>query len=799
MLTELRYALRTLAKSPGFSVVAVVILALGIGASTAIFTVVNTLLLSPLPYADSRQLVQVQSQHPEQGVSVLAPATFFDVAAQTKTLSVLASQTYDYVNLTKFGPPALVTGLRGTVDYFKLFGVSPLLGRTWLPEETKSGAAPVVILSQTLWENQYGGDRDLIGKEIMIDDRPHTVLGVMPASFKDPWGNSVLWRPMDLSGDVTTNRASRYFSTFARIAPGFTPAQVDAELATLAQQLAQTYPDNYRGWTLNSANLHGLVVGDYRSGLLVVLGAVGCVMLITCANVAGLTLVRATARRKELAIRTALGASRAQIIRQLLIESLLLALIGGGLGVLVGGWGLDALLASVPEGWLPRADEISLNAPVLTAALALTLLTGLAFGLAPGLTATRIDANDALKDNARGSGGPAARRLRSGLVVAEIALALVLLVGAALFARNFIGLLTRDSGFEAKRVLSMTLLPSAARYDSPAKLREFYTRAEAEVAAVPGVQSAGFTQTSPFRWGIPMTLLPVPINGPVLDENVPQTFYDSVSADYFKSIGSALRAGRVFDATDVADGKPVVILSESTARRLFGQENPLGRSVTNGATSKTRLEVIGVVADVRRIGLAAEIPLQAYRSIQQRPTAFATLMVRTTLPPATLAKSVQEALWRVDADLPISNIAPMDEVMGNTVTKPKLYLTLFGLFAGIALCLAGIGLYGLIAYSVAQRTREFGIRSALGANASDILRLVLRESTHLVALGLSLGLLGAFATARVLQQMLFQTSAYDPLSFISVPLILAAVALTACLIPARRAARVDPAIALRAE
>jgi putative ABC transport system permease protein len=448
---------------------------------------------------------------------------------------------------------------------------------------------------------------------------------------------------------------------------------------------------------------------------------------------------------------------------------------------------------------LPRADEISLNAPVLTAALALTLLTGLAFGLAPGLTATRIDANDALKDNARGSGGPAARRLRSGLVVAEIALALVLLVGAALFARNFIGLLTRDSGFEAKRVLSMTLLPSAARYDSPAKLREFYTRAEAEVAAVPGVQSAGFTQTSPFRWGIPMTLLPVPINGPVLDENVPQTFYDSVSADYFKSIGSALRAGRVFDATDVADGKPVVILSESTARRLFGQENPLGRYVTNGATSKTRLEVIGVVADVRRIGLAAEIPLQAYRSIQQRPTAFATLMVRTTLPPATLAKSVQAALWRVDADLPISNIAPMDEVMGNTVTKPKLYLTLFGLFAGIALCLAGIGLYGLIAYSVAQRTREFGIRSALGANASDILRLVLRESTHLVALGLSLGLLGAFATARVLQQMLFQTSAYDPLSFISVPLILAGVALTACLIPARRAARVDPAIALRAE
>lgn len=799
MLTELRYALRTLAKSPGFSVVAVVILALGIGASTAIFTVVNTLLLSPLPYADSRQLVQVQSQHPEQGVSVLAPATFFDVAAQTKTLSVLASQTYDYVNLTKFGPPALVTGLRGTVDYFKLFGVSPLLGRTWLPEETKPGAAPVVILSQTLWENQYGGDRDLIGKEIMIDDRPHTVLGVMPASFKDPWGNSVLWRPMDLSGDVTTNRGSRYFSTFARIAPGLTPEEVDAELATLAQQLVQTYPENYRGWTLNGVSLHRLVVGDYRDGLLVVLGAVGCVMLITCANVAGLTLVRATARRKELAIRTALGASRGQIIRQLLVESLVLALLGGGLGVLVGGWGLDALLASVPEGWLPRADEISLNTPVLTATLALTVLTGLAFGLAPGLTATRIDANDALKDNTRGSSGPAARRLRSGLVVAEIALALVLLVGAALFGRNFIGLLTRDSGFEAKRVLSMTLLPSAARYDSSAKLREFYTRAEAEVAAVPGVQSAGFTQTSPFRWGIPLTLLPVPIAGPVADENVPQTFYDSVSADYFKSVGSALRAGRGFNATDAADGKPVVILSETAARRLFGQENPIGRYVTNGAASQMRLEVIGVVADVRRIGLAAEIPLQAYRLIQQRPTAFATLMARTTLPPATLAKAVQEALWRIDADLPISNIAPMDEVVGNTVTQPKLYLTLFGLFAAIALFLAGIGLYGLIAYSVAQRTREFGIRSALGANAADITRLVLRESTHLVVLGLALGLLGAFATARLLQQMLFQTSAYDSLSFISVPLILAAVALTACLIPARRAARVDPAIALRAE
>jgi putative ABC transport system permease protein len=793
------HALRSLSKSPAFSLVSIGILALGIGASTAIFSVVNALLLSPLPYQDARRIAYIRSVHPEQGQDGISPATFVDLAASARSFELWAAQSYAYVNLTKSGPPAMVTEAQATPDYFKLFGVAPLLGRTWNPEDTKTGAAPVVVLGQRLWERQYGGKPELIGQTITIDDVAHTVIGIMPASFKEPWANAELWRPLPLDGAAAKERNARTFSTYARLKPGVTLQQAGVELATLAQGLQQAFPDVYRNRSLNALDLQSAIVGDYGKGLLIVLGAVGCVMLITCANVAGLSVVRAIGRRKELAVRVALGASRARLIRDLLSESLLLAVAGGSLGVLLGNWMLDGLLASITSGWLPRAEEVKLNLPVLFAALGLSVLTGVIFGLAPALSSSRIDAGEALKDQSRGSTGPAARRLRSGLVVLEIALALMLLVSAGLLGRNFVDLLQKKSGLDAARVLSLTLMPSDKRYNSPEKRRDFYARTLTEVSAVPGVEAAGFTQTSPFRWGISAGLVPVPRDGTGIAGNLPTSYYDSVSPDYFRAMGIRLLAGRLFNDSDDAKAKPVAVISETAARRLFGAESPLGRELTSTTNAATRFEIVGLVADVRREGLASAIPLQVYRPMAQRPVAFATLMVRTTLAPSSLAKSVQAALWRVDAEIPTTDVAPMDQIVGRTVTEPRLYLSLFGTFATLALLLAGIGLYGLVAYGVVQRTREFGIRTALGATPRAVLALVLRESAGIIALGLALGLAGAFAAVHLLKQMLFETSVHDPVVFVTVPLALAAIALLACLLPARRATQVDPMTALRAE
>ena len=709
-----------------------------------------------------------------------------------------APRLQTFINLTKSGPPALLTAVQATSEYFKLFGVAPLLGRIWNPEETVPGAAPVVVLGQSLWETQFGARRDLIGQTVLIDDVPRTVIGVMPASFKEPWGNTGLWLPMPVDGDTMKNRSSRYWSTFARLKTGVSLDQARAELAAIGARLEQAHPDNYRGWSLSAFDLNRQIVGNYREALLIIVGAVGCVLLITCANIAGLCLVRAAGRRKELSIRVALGATRGHLVSQLLAESLLLSLLGGVLGVMLGSWGLEALLATIPSGWLPRGDEVSLNTSVLFAAAGLTLLTGLAFGLAPAFTSARVDAQEALKDS-HSATSHSAQRLRSGLVVAEIALALVLLVSAGLLGKNLVSILSRDTGIDASRVLSVTFSPSEKRYDTPEKRAVLYQRALAEVAALPGVESAALTQTSPFRWGIPVALFPVPREGAVSTGNLPQVFYDSVSADYFKTMGTPLRAGRVFDSRDVAGGKPVVVISEATARRFFGSENPLGRELTNNATTATRFEIIGVVGDIPRSGLASQTPLQVYRSTAQRTPPFATLMVRTTLAPSALAKPVQEALWRVEPDLPFSDVAPMDTVVSRTTTQPRLYLTLFALFAFIALALSGIGLYGLVAYGVARRTREFGIRVALGASSRDVLVLVLREGALLASIGLALGLAGALAGARLLREMVFDVSVHDPLVFATVTVLLGVVALAASVIPARRATRVNPLEALRSE
>jgi putative ABC transport system permease protein len=800
-MNSLRHALRVFTTSPGYAAVTVAILALGIGATTAIFSVVHAVLLKPLAYADAARLVQISTKSRTGGTSVLAPGTFADLARQTKAFSAVAAHQYYYVNLTKTQSPARLTEMRGSRDYFKLFGVAPLLGRTWSPEEARVGAAPVVVLSAATWRSQFNADPNIVAKTILLDDVAHTVLGVMPDGFDDPWGAVGLWRPYLDGADEFQDRKSRYVGVYGRLADGVSLDTARAELATFNAQLQQSFPDIYAEWSFELDELQETIVSNYRTGLFVVLGAVGCVLLITCANVAGLAVARAASRRKEFAIRTAIGASSRALLRDGLLESVTLALVGGGLGLLLANWGIAAIMGVIGESWLPRANEIELSRPVLLAALGLSLATGVVFGLFPAWGAARTDANEALKTGSgRSSDGPATRRLRSILVVAEVALALVLLVGAGLLARSFGKILRQDTGMRTTQLVSIGLSLSTTRYDTTDKRRDYYARLEQAVSSVPGVVAAGFTQTLPFTWGIPGDLVP---DGPseINEKNPPSPFYDSVSVDFFRATGIPLVAGRLFTAQDDHRAPPVVLLSATTAKLYFGDANPLGRQLrSRDPAVKTRFEIVGVVGDVPRTGLGQkQTPLQIYRPILQRPTGFATLLVQTSLRPDAIAQPVRQAIWRVDSDQAIGDVSLVTQLVRNSTVQPRLYLALFGLFAALALLLSGIGLYGLIAYGVTQRTREFGIRLALGAAPRDVLHLVLREGALLAVVGLALGLAGAFASARFLQELVYQVSVYDPAVFGTVFTLLALVAVAASFLPARRATKVDPMIALRAE
>ncbi|HWA86792.1 MAG TPA: ABC transporter permease [Opitutus sp.] len=799
MLPDFRFAVRQLRQTPGFTFIAVLTLALGIGANTAIFSVVRAVLLAPMHYHAPGELVQLQSRNNEQGISDFAPATFGDLAATSESFASLAAQYYYYVNLTGAGTPARLNSADTTSDYFKLFGVAPLLGRTWTAADLAPGRSPVVVLSYDLWKNQFDSRASIVGQTIMLDDNAYAVIGVMPAFFKDPAEIAQLWRPMRPGADNLLERASRYWTVFGRLKPGMALARANEELALIGRRLATAHPASDRGWTLRAVDLRRLVVGDYRAGLLNLLGAAGCVLLVTCANIAGLSIGRASARRKELAIRAAVGSSRLQLVRLLLAENLILAFLGSVAGVVLARWGLDALIGSLPAGWLPRADEIALNLPVLAITLALTVVTGVATGLAPALSASRITPGDALNDGARGSAAPSARRLRSVLVVAEIALALVLLAATGVLGRSFAGLIRKQSALDAGRVLSLTVSLPEKRYQNPRQCWDFFSRADAAIAALPGVAAVGFTHTSPFRWGIPADFAPQRSSTSGARDAWPAAFVDSVSVDYFKSMGIPLRAGRTFTAGDDYRASPMVILSETAARRYFGAQNPVGRFIVSAPDGRSRFEVVGIVGDVPRSGLTAAVPLQVYRPFAQRTPPFATIMVRTSQAPAALAKSVQAALWRIDPDLPISEVAPLETYVSRSIAQPRLHVALFGLFAALALGLAAIGLYGLVAYNVSRRTREFGIRSSLGAAPREVLVLVLREGAALLALGLAVGLSAAWLTLRLLQSLVFETSLHDPIVFLVAPLLLSAVAAFACWLPARRAARIDPAIALRAD
>jgi putative ABC transport system permease protein len=802
-MNNLRYAVRQLRKSPGFTFVAVLTLALGIGANTAIFTVVNAVLLSPLPYPDAERLVTVESRNLHENLKGLgfAPAGFRDVEKQVTSFDAIAAGRYNYDNLTGIEKPTSLNGGLVTQDYFKVLGEKALIGRTFTNEDAAGGAKSTVILSYDLWQKQFGGRREIVGQSVTLNDVPTEVIGVMPRAFKDPFQVASLWRVFPNEGGENFVANARFWAVIAKVKASVPTSTVQAEMATIAARLAQSDPKFYKGWEITVAPLRDQVVGNYREGLLLVVGAALLVLLITCANVAGLQFVRASTRQREVAIRLALGASRSVIARSHLIESLLLVAIGGIGGVLVGSWGLDLLLTSLSRDWIPRGDEISLNATVLAVTGLTALITGIVFGLFPAWHATRVEAIDSLRDGSKGSSGLQSVRLRGGLVIAQIALTLVLLVCAGLVWKSFAAITRVNPGIQIDNTLSMVLTLSPTRYDTGPKRADYYRQVLDRIGAVPGVESVAFTQTMPFTWGIPanFSIYGVPDDAAKL----PPAYYDSVSPSYFSTMHVPLIAGRTFVENDNDSSPKVIVLSQSAARKFFSTEDPIGKRLTlpplRQQPNPVVLEVIGVVGDVPRDGLNSVTPYQAYATLNQRGWPFATLLVRSPLPVETLSQTIQRAIWEFNPGQTISNISPVKSLVKSSLTQPQLYLTLFSLFALLALLLAAIGLYGLIAYSVAQRTREFGIRFALGAQVRDVLQLVIGQGARLTALGLVLGLLAAAGVARLMETLLFRTKAYDPFVFAGVALVLALIGLLAALLPALRATKADPVAALRAE
>ncbi len=800
MFADLRFALRQLAKAPGFTAVAIITLALGIGACTAIFSVVNGVLLRPLDYPEpERLMVLKENQLPAFPEFSVSPPDYLDWAGQLKSFENLAAVTGAPLNLTGEGEPQRLVGAKVTANYFATYGIAPALGRVFSSDEDAPGKNKVVVVSDAFWQRVLGGSQDVVGRDLQLNGEPCTVVGVAPRGFGAA-SKVDLWVPMAFAASETANanRDSHYINVIGRLKPGVTPAQADAELKVLAAQIAEHYPDKNKGWSAFATPLLDYTVRDVRRVLYTLQGAVGCVLLIACANLANLLLARATARHREISIRAALGAGRGRLLRQLLTESVLLALAGGACGVLFAKWGLAALLTLAPAS-LPRVSNIQLDAVVLGDALLLSIATGLFFGLAPAWLAARTDVNEALKQGTRGSTEGGARgKLRNALVVLEVAISLVLLAGAGLLVRSFVALAHVDPGFRPEHAVMLRLQLPEKKYEGPEQRAAFGDALLAQLRHRPGVQAVGLTQAMPLvgDW----------VNGYFIegrprpsDAELPNLNYHSVTPDYFRAMGIRLVRGRLFTERDDAQAPRVAIINETLARREFPHEDPIGKRIAITQNGSPWREIVGVVGDVRQSGVDQAAPAQAYDVFAQKPFSIIYVIIRTDGDPAALATAVRPAVYAVDKDQPVGSIRPLEEILADGIARQRFATLLLTVFSLVALIIAAVGIYGVMAYNVTQRTGEFGIRLALGAQPHDVRLLVLAQGGKLVGLGLLLGLSAACAGARVTESILFKTDAHDPVALGAVTLLLAMVALIACLLPARRATKVDPMLALRAE
>jgi putative ABC transport system permease protein len=796
LLNDLRYTVRMLRKSPLFTFAVVLTVALGIGANTAIFSVVNAVMLRPLPYEQPDRLVWIAEKNDKLNLPTFAASVlnYLSWKEQSRTFAALGAFGFTSFNLTGQGEPEQFTGGNVTPSLFPLLGLHTVVGRSFRDDEDRPGGAKVVMISEGLWKRRFGGDPTIVGRQLTLNGVDTTVIGVAPAALA-LLSNGDLWSPLIIDPGREL-RLNHVVLAVGRLRPGVTLDQAQAEMDVVARQVSQQYPE-MKEWGVRLVDFYHFFVGPQLStALIVLLCAVGCVLLIAAANVANLLLARAASRQKEIAVRTAIGASRARLLQQLLVESLVLSIVGGGVGLIAALWGVDAINALMPPNLLPVPD-VHLDATVLLFALGITIATGLLFGIAPAWHASNADLNDVLKQTARASAG-GRPRLRNSLAAAELALATILLIGAGLLAQSLLRLQHVSLGFQPDRLLTFQLSLPRTKYPAE-KSATFYRTLIESLRATPGVRAAAASSGIPFGAGA-YTQTPIATTGPSPlppDTAVP-TDWRIVSSGFFRAMNIPLLRGREFLDSDAAAGAPLVaVVSQATARRFWGDADPIGRTLHRQGDLARQYAIVGVVGDVRNTSLSQESPAIYYPSFAL--SARMDVVVRTDAPPTSVLPTVRQKVHELDASLPVSSVRTMDEWVSNNAAQPRLNAILLTVFAAVAMLIAAIGIYGVLAYSVTERTREIGLRMALGAPRGQVLRLIVREGMIVGLLGIAVGLIGALALSRVLASLVFDVPVRDPLTYGFVAAVLALVALAACVIPARKASRVDPMIALRCD
>ncbi|MGA9773588.1 MAG: ABC transporter permease [Blastocatellia bacterium] len=808
LLQDAKFALRMFLKNPGFTLIAVLTLSLGIGVNTAIFSIVNAVLLNPLPYDHAERIQQIWDNNLQRGAQDLLVSypRFTEWKEQTGSFDAISAYTIRSFSLKGQGEPEQVQGARVSTDFFQVMGVKPMLGRTFLPDEDAPGGNQVVVLSYELWQSNFGASESIIDQTLILDAKITTVIGVLPADFHFPDEATMLWVPRVF--DAPTPAPERikigagFLAVIARLKPDVPASQARAEVEAINDRYRQHYVGNMdvdNGSKLVS--LQEQIVGDIKPTLLILQGAVVFVLLIACANVANLFLARSSGRQKELAIRKALGASRLRLIRQLLAENILLSLVGAAFGLLLAMLAIKLLVAINP-GNIPCVKEVWLDGAVLLFTLTIAVLTGVIVGLVPALYGSNVNLNDNLKESGRSSTpGLNRHRLRSLIVVTEVALALTLLISAGLLIQSFIRLRNVNPGFEPDNVLTMQISLPRSKYTDPASQSNFFKQLIQRVEELPGVQSAGAVSYLPLSGGGIRFFYNIEGRPRLGLGKDPVISVRSISPDYFQALGIPLLRGRAFTDQDTSGNPKVVIISDTMARRSFAGEDPIGKrlAISSNYGPDGWMTIVAIAGDVKHTGLEAESSEELYMPYLQTPWPSMYVVARTAANPASLSGAVRNEVFFVDKDQPVFNMKTMTEVISSSVTQPRFTVFLLGSFAGVALLLAALGIYGVMAYSVTQRTQEMGIRMALGANRASILKLVMRQGMILALIGILIGVGAAFFATRVMKSLLFGIGITDPITFVSVPLILIVVALLACYIPARKATRVDPVIALRYE
>jgi len=820
LVQDLRFGIRLLLKNPGFSAVAILALALGIGANTAIYSVVDAVLFRPLPFYHPERLVAVWERDLTKGDdhdSVMA-ANYLDWRRRSQVFEEMSAHAGGSVNLTGLAEPERIRAARVSAGLFPLLGAHPEVGRTFLPDEDQPGHQRVVVISNHLWKSRFGGDAKVIGQSIMLNNQDYAVVGIMPAGFALPLNeDSEIWTPLVFTPDELTLRNSHYLKVLGRLKPGASLGQASAEMANLAAQLGAEYPKSNEGTGAAVFALHAEIVGDVKKPLLIFLGAVAFILLIACANVANLMLARAAARQREVAVRVALGASRWRLVRQMLIESVVLGLAGGAAGLLLALWGIEFLSAAARQMSVPRAGSIGLDGRVLLFTFAASIVTGLIFGSVPALQASKPDLNDAPKEGRRSSGSLRRSRTRSLLVVSEMALAFVLLAGAGLLINSFLKLRAVDPGLQPERVLTMNISLPRQKYTQPEQVIAFHRQLLEQVGAVPGIEYAGTVTALPY--GGSTTGFGYTIDSSEPGGQTVSLVSQQASPDFFRALGIPLVAGREFTEQDIDGAPAVIVVSDSLAKRYWPDQDPLGHRIKWGDKKfgSPWMTVVGVVGDVRTRGLDTPPKPTIYlphlqlgepikmlagmtlRDLMADDARSIDLVVRSASGLAGLANAVRSAVWAVDANQPVTRVKTMEQVLADTMVVQRFSTLLLAIFAGIALALAGAGIYGVISYSVSQRTHEIGIRMALGAEEREVLKLVVGQGMTPALIGLGIGIASAIGLTRFMSTLLFKVSVTDPITFAVTGSLLLMVAMAACYLPARRAARVDPMVALRCE